>query len=295
MLHRGIIIFWRLLILGTMAILALVTSFFLFPFIGHHTPLLPAIFLCYCLLAYGLIPLLVRLFRLIVEANHVPTHVTTADGWPSDPVNIALTVKNRRHLIRAMETAGWHQADQGLRNYLREAYALLLDQPYPNAPCSKLYMFGRHQDIAFQIPIGNSPRIRHHVRFWRVDPLIPGQRQHHFWWQTLHKLVGGERELWVGAATFDKRFFGMRWRSLQLTHHIDANTNKERDYLIETLEAAGYLRHIGDVKAGEPYKFRGQNFGVSITSDGYVKLCELKRPLSLYMTKRFAAKGLASD
>ena len=39
------------------------------------------------------------------------------------------------------------------------------------APVSDLYLFGRKQDLAFEQPVGDSPRQRHHVRFWRWDKL----------------------------------------------------------------------------------------------------------------------------
>jgi len=284
MLRKGFVTLWRVIIFVAMVLLAYETSFFLFPYIGHHTPLLPAIIIMYSLFAYVLVPLLFRLFRLISRANHVPTHVTTGDGWPVDPVNIAMTVKNRRHLVRAMKAAGWHESDKlSLRNDIRAIYAFLFDKPYPEAPLSRLYMFGRPQDVSFQIPVGTSPRVRHHVRFWRVDPRMPGTKQHRFWWNTLRNMVGAERELWVGSATFDSRFIGIKWRNLQITHQISSDTDKERDFLIKTLEDTNHLRRTTDVKAGEPYQFRGQNFGITITSDGYIKLCELKRPLSLYV------------
>ena len=40
-------------------------------------------------------------------------------------------------------------------------------KPYPDAPVSNLYLWGRIQDLAFEQPVGNSPKQRHHVRFWR--------------------------------------------------------------------------------------------------------------------------------
>jgi|SRR5215213_2312595 len=279
MLRRSLILVWRLLVLITIAILAYVTTFFLFPFIDDRTPLLATFLLCYAVAAYVIIPLGIRLLRLIMAPNHVPTHVTTGDGWPSDPANIAFTARSKRHLVRAMKRAGWYPADKAtLWNGLRGGWALFFNKPYPAAPCSTLYMFGRGQDIAFEMPVGPSPRIRHHVRFWKVEPQpLLGTNQQRFWWQTLKSMVGMERELWVGAATFDKRFLGIRWRNLQLTHHIDADTNKERDFLLQTLTEVGYLRHVTVIKAGEPYRFRGQNFGVTITSDGYITLGELSR------------------
>lgn len=251
--------------------------FVLFPFIDKRSPAVLAVLIFYALIAYLVIPFAIRLIRLAFRADHVPTHVTTRDGWASDPINLAVTVRNKKHLVRAMETAGWHVADKGtLKNKVREGIALLFNQPYPEAPCSKLYMFSRPQDIAFQIPIGTSPRTRHHVRFWRVEPKVINTKQHTFWLTTLRKVVGLDRELWVGAATFDKHMLGVRWRTLQLTHHIDADTNSERDYVIQTLHDIGYIRRQRDVKSGEPYKFRGQNLGVRIVNDGYTRLLELR-------------------
>lgn len=276
-LRHGLIVLWRLLILLLVAWLTYFSVFVLFPYIDRRSPIVVAILVFYALIAYIVIPFAIRLIRLAFRADHVPTHVTTRDGWASDPINLAVTVRNKKHLIRAMETAGWYVAEKSsLRNTLREGYALLFKKSYPNAPCSKLYMFSRPQDIAFQIPVDNSPRTRHHVRFWRVEPKVINTKQHTFWLTTLRKVVGLDRELWVGAATFDKHMLGVRWRTLQITHHIDADTNSERDFVIESLQDTGYVRRKKDVKSGEPYKFRGQNIGVRIVNDGYTKLLELR-------------------
>lgn len=276
MIH-SLIVFWRLLILILIGYLAYFSAFVIFPFIDNRMPFVIALLVFYAILAYGLIPLAIRLIRLIVKANHVPTHATTRDGWASDPINLAVTIRNRRHLIRAMTTAGWIVADKGtLLNDLKAIWAIVVDKPYPAAPCSKLYMFSRPHDLAFQIPVGDSPRARHHVRFWRVEPTLKTTKQHTFWWKTLKRMVGLNRELWVAAATFDKHAFGARWRNLQLTHHIEADTTIERDFVIETLTEIGYVRNKKVIKNGQPYKFRGQNFGVTIVNDGYTKLLELR-------------------
>ncbi len=288
MLRTTFIFIWRFLVLCLIGLLAYLTTFFVFPFIGNRTPAFFGLLIFYGVLAYLIIPLGSRLLRLILKPNHVPTHVSTGDGWPSDPINIALTVRNKRHLARAMRAAGWTQADDDtFRNSFREFLALIFNTSYPSAPCSKLYMFGRSQDITFEIPVGNSPRTRHHVRFWRVEPRADmGTNQHRFWWHTLRDMVGMDRELWAGAATFDKHFLGMRWRNLQITHQIDSDTNKERDFTIGTLDLKGFIRSSSSLQAGEPYSFRGQNIGVNIISDGSVVLCELRRvALPLLRTK----------
>jgi hypothetical protein len=45
----------------------------------------------------------------------------------------------------------------------------IFNKPYPTAPFSTLYLFGRGQDIGFQKAIDNSPRKRHHIRFWALS------------------------------------------------------------------------------------------------------------------------------
>ena len=50
------------------------------------------------------------------------------------------------------------------------AVSFVFNRPYPTAPFSSLYLFGRKQDIGFQKAIDGSPRKRHHVRFWALSP-----------------------------------------------------------------------------------------------------------------------------
>ncbi len=158
---------------------------------------------------------------------------------------------------------------------------MVFDRPYPTAPFSRLYLFGRSQDLGFQIPVDHSPRHRHHVRFWQVDARNnPSEaekwHQHHGFWRTLFKgFLRHKYSLWVGAAIFDSGPIAIRWRNGQLTHQVHPDANFERDFIIESLEQANVLKSITEIKAGEPYRGRGQTLGVTIISDGFVKLCEI--------------------
>ena len=122
--------------------------------------------------------------------------------------------------------------------------AFLLNAPYPTAPFSTLYLFGRRQDIGFQEPIDNSPRKRHHIRFWALslahseDDMTAAS----FWLNTA-KPSTDERLLWVGAGTRDTGLSFTRL-TFQVTHATDANVNAERDYIISVLRGE---RAIGDV------------------------------------------------
>lgn len=272
---------WRIFV-GIVAIaLAYETVFLFYPYLRHRLPFIVVVILLYLVIAYFGIPFLVRLWHLVLRPRHLPLYVTSADGWSSDPVNIAIVCKDQYQLENAMRKAGWFNADPPtLKNAIHQAYATLFNQQYPTSPFSKLYLFGRHQDIGFQIQTGNppTPRHRHHIRFWQLLPDDPAKpHQHVTFWQNVFKLfTARKRQIWIGAATHDIRPFALRVRTLQVTHQIDQYTDIERDYVIDSLKKAGLIRRLEVINAGEPIKFRGQTFGVNIVTDGTLNVIELK-------------------
>lgn len=269
---------WRLLVGVTAAGLAWVTFFLMFPYLDDHLPLFIVLAILYIWTAYVGIPLLVRLWHIVLRPNHLPHYVTSGDGWSSDPVNLAVVCRGRKELIQAMTQAGWYMADEGsIRTNLRLAWAVVFHRSYPTAPFSRLYLFGRQQDIGFQIPIGGSPRHRHHVRFWLLQPDEPKkQAHHHTFWQTIFKpFTRGKKQIWIGAATHDIGPFALRVRTLQVTHKIDAKTDRERDFVLKSLNKT--IKRHEVIQAGDPIKFRGQTFGINIVTDGTLHVVELKR------------------
>jgi hypothetical protein len=269
---------WRLVVGFVAAGLAWATFFLMYPYLDDHLPLLIVLGILYIWIAYVGIPFLVRLWQIVLRPRHLPQYVTSGDGWSSDPVNIAVVCRGRSELMRAMTNAGWHKADEGsIRTNMRLAWAVLFNRRYPTAPFSRLYLFGRQQDIGFQIPVGGSPRHRHHVRFWLLQPAEPEkQAHHHTFWQTIFKsFTHSRKQIWIGAATHDIGPFALRVRTLQVTHKIDAKTDRERDFVLQSLSRA--IKRHEVIRAGEPIKFRGQTFGINIVTDGTLHVVELKR------------------
>lgn len=275
---------WRILTALLVLSLAWITSFVLFPFFDRRMPLFPAALIAYMILAYIMLPFALRFWHVVFKPNHIPRYVTTPDGWPADPVNIAIISKNKRHFINTMKQAGWYQADKStLRNSLREAYAIVTNQSYPTAPFSTLFLFGRPYDIGFQKPVdGKSiPRYRHHVRFWQLVDVPHVDTNNHFgyWLERLRKFFGRKRQVWIGAAVEDTRPTGVRWRNLQITHHNSHDHTKERDYIVATIQKTGQVKSIHTIKDGEPFKMRSQNIGTTFIVDGNIKVVELKSAL----------------
>jgi hypothetical protein len=153
----------------------------------------------------------------LAQVQHL---TTTSDGHPGDPVNLAL-IGTEAAVVRAMQSAGWSPADPvTLQTSLRIAADSVLRRPDPDAPVSSLLLFGRRQDLAFEQPVGDSPRQRHHVRFWRWD-----------------RTEGGT-PVWFGAATYDERV-GLSYTTGQVTHHIAPDVDAERDRIARELAGSG--------------------------------------------------------
>lgn len=178
------------------------------------------VLLAWAVAAYLLIPGLTKLyFRNHFDGGPRITH--TADGHPGDPINIAVE-GSEEELVRAMQAAGWYPADPiTLDTSVRIAVDSVVRKPDDEAPVSNLFLFGRKQDLAYELPVGNSPRQRHHVRFWRWDKLEDG------------------RPVWFGAATFDERV-GLSHANAQVTHHIGPDVDAERGLIMAGLRKAGW-------------------------------------------------------
>ena len=177
--------------------------------------------------AYFLLPLAWRIAtRHHPAVEGMPRITVTANGIPGDPLNIGL-VGTEEEVDAAMLAAGWYPADRlTLRSSLRIAAGTVLRRSYDTAPVSSLYVWGRKQDLAFEQPVGDDPRRRHHVRFWKSE-----------------KVDEHRRPLWAGAGTFDTKV-GLSYTTGQITHHIDGNVDAERDKILGDLQRAKVVAQV---------------------------------------------------
>lgn len=252
----------------------------IFPYFDKRLPLGLAILVTYVVGAYLLIPAIIRLWRVLRPADHLPLYCVTPDGFASDPLNIGI-IATRRQLINSMEQAGWYVADpRSLRNNIREMLSAVYDWHYPNAPVSSLYLFGRKQDIAFEIPVkGVVGGSRHHVRFWATtyedrQPLTI----HTIHWHHRRNRVYGDNLLWVGAASLDAGVNFIR-HNFQMTHMINPDTDMERELIVAGLRTKKLVKKIRTIKLGEPYRLINRVISGSLHTDGRMAVVTLnKRP-----------------
>lgn len=153
----------------------------------------------------------------------IPRITYTGSDIPGDPLNVAL-IGTQGEVKQIMLAARWFPADAlSLRSSLLIAEDSVFKRAYEEAPVSSLYLFGRKQDLAFEQPVGNNPRQRHHVRFWRSG-----------------KVDLDGRPIWIGAAIYDRKV-GLSRTTGQITHHIAGDIDNERDKLFADLQATSDL------------------------------------------------------
>jgi hypothetical protein len=201
-----------------------------------------AVLTLYVLAAYVIAPQLWKHHdRRHPDFSDNPRVTHTGTGIPGDPLNICIT-GSEDDLIRSLTVAGWFPADPlTFRTSVRIVVDTVFKKPDDQAPVSNLYLFGRKEDLAFEKPVGNSPKERHHVRFWRTEKM------------------DDDRPVWIGSAAFDIGVELSRTTG-EVTHHISPNIDAERDLLVADLEKAGRVAKTEWID-GFHKELRGRNGG----------------------------------
>jgi hypothetical protein len=184
--------------------------------------------------------------------------VPSGEGNPGDMVNFAL-VGTREQVLAAFKASGWTAVDKSVQDAIINGLLKTLSrEAYTEMPMSTLYLFGRPQDMSFS----------------RADPLLVAAERHHLRvWQS-GKTVGG-RMLWVGSATHDIGFEKDE-RTGGVTHKIDPEIDKERDYLLQSFDASGVYSSAAYVTPSDPLQTARTATGGSFRSDGRIVVMELK-------------------
>jgi len=213
------------------------------------------------LLAYLVLPRLHRILTMIYVPDYFIGRTRTSDGLLGDPVNLAF-MGSAEQIEEVLRRAGWTKADPvTLASSWRIITSTLTRRSYDEAPVSPLFLFSRQQDFAYQQEVDGNPAQRHHVRFWRCpdDWLLPG----------------GRRVDWLAAGTFDTAV-GLSLFTLQVTHRIDADTDIERDHIVQTVTAAEPRVRV-DVIADFSTGYHARNGGGdSIRTDGDLPIVDVR-------------------
>jgi hypothetical protein len=277
MFQYSIRFFKRFVVLIPGVIIAYISVEKIFPYFDSRLPLSIAILATYILGAYVLIPAIIRVVRAIKPTDHLPLYCVTPDGFASDPLNIGI-ISTRLQLIQAMESTGWFVADQHTpKNMLHSVVSTIFSRYYPHAPVSSLYLFGRKQDIAFEIPIDGTLGGRHHVRFWATtykskEKLSVKSIQ----WHRRKSHVQGKNLLWVGASSLDSGIAFIR-HNFQVSHMIHPDTDAERSLIVDQLRAKKLIASQEQIVLGKPYRLANRVWRGDLKTDGRMIIVKLKK------------------
>lgn len=215
----------------------------------------------YFMLAYIALPLAWTHHDHAPGIENLPMRTHTGDGIPGDPINIG-AVGSKETLLRAFAAAGWQPADPiTLRSSLDIALSVVMHRPDNEAPVSPLFYDGRKQDLAFEKQVGGSADKRHHIRFWMVK----------------EKGEDG-RPFWLASAAFDEGVELSRFTG-QVTHHIGADVDAERDFVIDDLTRAHAVEKVYQMTGSGPTFYGRNGGGDPYFTDGEVKVAVLVRDI----------------
>ena len=187
-----------------------------------------------------------------------PRRVTDKAGHEGDMVNYSL-IGTQAQVEAAFKAAGWVAVDKSVEDaVLHGLLATLSHEAYTEMPMSTLYLFGRPQDLSFAR--GDPLKVameRHHLRVWKTGMMLGGA------------------PVWVGSATHDVGFETDQ-RNGDVTHKIDPKVDGERDFLLQSFDAAGMFSSAAYVTPDDPLTEAKTATGGSFSSDGRILVMALK-------------------
>ncbi len=145
-----------------------------------------------------------------------------------DPLNIVI-VASGENILHSLARAGWSFTHRiTLKSVTTLVGAALSNKPYPVAPVSDLFLFGRKQDFALQRPRANITQ-RNHMRLW----LAPFRYE--------------SKSVWVGQISRDIGIKLTSKSTTPTTHIIDPEVDLAREYLLQSLLSGGFVDMFGFV------------------------------------------------
>jgi len=188
----------------------------------------------------------------------IPRRVQDQQGNLGDMVNFAI-IGSQEQVEKAFQNAGWVRVDSSNQDAVVHGIIQTLQhKSYLEMPMSTLYLFNRPQDLSYARadPITVAAE-RHHLRVWKSPEAVNG------------------KTLWVGSSTHDIGFEKDQ-RNDGITHKIDPQIDKERDFLQQSFAAAGNLLAAAYVTPSQALTTARTATGGSFQSDGRIVVLTLK-------------------
>lgn len=184
------------------------------------------------------------------QLDSIPARVVDAAGTQGDRVNFII-IGSEQKVVGSLLDAGWIKVNRTNKDaVIGAAISVLNRRGYTELPMSTLMMFGRGQDYGFAM--GDPVEVilaRHHFRIWKAP------------------FTAGGQQVWVGAGTHDIGF-DKDQRNGNLTHKIDPDTDKEREFIGQSLQSTGRVAMLTHMTRKDPVTKAKTAHGEEFFSDG---------------------------
>jgi hypothetical protein len=177
-----------------------------------------------------------------------------------DPLNLII-IGDNEDVFYTFIRAGWDETETVYTtSAFKTAISFISGGEYRYSPVSRLFVFGRSQDIALQ-KARKTIHERNHLRLWLTPIRYEG------------------KQVWIGQISRD---IGVRFSSKTIvTHKIDPDVDETRDYLIQNLLYSqgvvklGFVKGVGTASieeprsnlTGDPYFTDGLRAVIEVSSD----------------------------
>lgn len=206
--------------------------------------------------------------------DKIPRRNDDNHGNLGDMTNFVL-IGSEDRLRQLFQQAGWVLVDKTKEDaVLHGLLSSLTKQSYVEMPMSELYLFGRAQDFGFALaePFEVVYQ-RHHNRVWKSPYSVNGQT------------------VWVGAGTHDVGIERDQRTKNGVTHKIDPDVDKERDFVADSLVSTGLIAAKVYLSPSQPLTDARTATGGGFHSDGRVVVMQIRESSSGAGQGRGAAFG----
>jgi len=166
--------------------------------------------------------------------NNPKLKFTETITWRStEPINFIFIVKDKQEIENLFKISWWYEADKLWRASIKNMWKALFDnKKYETAPITPLYWNKEIQTYGFQkLTKQDTIKLRHHIRIWETDYKIWGY--HIFVWS------------WI----YDN------WLKWWVTHKIDPNLDKEREYIFNSLKKSELIKSERKIQLEEWFEW----------------------------------------
>ena len=191
--------------------------------------------------------------------NKIPRRNDDNRGNLGDMTNFIL-IGTEAQVSEVFKQAGWVQVDKTNEDaVVHGLLSSLTKQSYVEMPMSILYLFQRPQDFGFALAEPYEVIYqRHHNRVWKSPYTANGQI------------------VWVGAGTHDIGIERDQRTKNGITHKIDPDIDKERDFVAESLLSTGLVAAKMYMTPSNALTEARTATGGSFHSDGRVVVMQLR-------------------